>query len=124
MSTPAVAAFETAFRERDFSHAAAHLADDVVFHSPVLVEPWRTKPVLERLGPAMVSIFDEFAMRPALHTHDRAVALFGARLGEIEVEGALALEVGADGLVHEFAILIRPLPALNAVARAMSDAVD
>src|SRR5690242_17418209 len=122
MSSPAVAAFEAAFRERDFSHATAHLADAVVFHSPVLVEPWRTKPVLERLGPAMVSIFDEFELRPALSDDDRAVALFGARLGETDVEGALALELGPDGLVREFSILIRPLPALKAVARAMGAA--
>ena len=56
-----VEALKAAFVHRDFSRVADRLADDVVLRSPVLETSWSTKAVLDRLGPAMVSIFDDVA---------------------------------------------------------------
>ena len=123
-TTIAATAFRTAFVERDFAPAAAVLADDVEFRSPVLAEPWRTKPVLEQLGPAMVAVLEDVAITATLEQGDRAVLMFTARRGETEVEGVQVLDVGGDGKVSDLAILIRPLPALQAVARAMGELLD
>jgi hypothetical protein len=123
-TTTALQAFEEAFRARDFAPAAAVLAHDVAFRSPVLAEPWRTRPVLERLGPAMMGVFEDMVFAAPLAQGSRGIALFTARRDGVEAEGALVLEVGADGLVTDVAILVRPLPALIAVARAMGAAVD
>ena len=127
MTSPAAAAaaaFAKAFTDRDFRPAAAVLADDVVFRSPVLAEPWRTKPVLERLGPAMVGVLDEPRFTATLSDGDRAVLMFTARRDDHDVEAVQILGLDGNGKVAEMAILIRPLPALQAVARAMGRAVD
>ena len=123
MTTSAATAFQQAFAARDFAPAAAVLAEDVVFRSPVLHEHWRTRPVLERLGPAMVSIFDEIEFGPVAEQGDRALLPFTARMGEAELEGVQLIDAGADGLVAEFAIFIRPLSGLQAVAAAMAAAL-
>jgi hypothetical protein len=119
----AAGAFQHAFTSRDFASAAAVLAEDVVFRSPVLHEHWRTRPVLERLGPAMVSIFDTIEFGPLAALGDRALLPFTGRLGATELEGIQLLDTGPDGLVAEFAIFIRPLGALQAVAAAMGAAL-
>ena len=123
-ASTAAAAFRTAFERRDFAPAAAVLADDVAFRSPVLDEPWRTKPVLERLGPAMIAVLDDARFTGEVTQDRRAILTFEARRGATHVEGVQILDVGDDGKVAEMAILIRPLSALHAVAKAMSELVD
>ena len=109
-------AFRTAFTSKDFAPAAAVLADDVVFRSPVLEEPWRTRPVVEQLGPAMVEVLDDVTF-----TQQQGDVLVFEGPG---LEGALLLETGDDGKVEAMAIFIRPLPALIAVAKRMGALVD
>src|SRR3954447_8485250 len=123
-ATIAAAAFRTSFEQRDFTTAAAVLADDVASHSPVLEEPWRTKEVVERLGPAMVQVLDEPRFTGETIDGNRAILTFTARCGDTDLEGVEILDLDAGGKVGEMAILIRPLPALHAVAKAMARAVD
>src|SRR4051794_38868499 len=120
----AIQAFTSAFQARDFTHAAGVLADDVTFRSPVLEDHWRTKPVLERLGPAMVAVLDEVQFQEPLTADARAVLPFTARVDGVELEGMQLLEFDPDGLVAQMAILIRPLAALKVVAAAMQRAMD
>lgn len=123
MTTSAATAFQQAFAERDFTPAAAVLAEDVVFRSPVLHEHWRTRPVVERLGPAMVAIFDAVEFGPVAEQGSRSLLPFTARMGDAELEGIQLIDAGPDGLVAEFAIFIRPLSGLQAVAAAMAAAL-
>ena len=120
----AAAAFQLAFTERDFAPAAATLADDVAFRSPVLARPWRTRPVLEQLGPSMVGVFGDVRFAPPVAGGNRAYLSWTGTVGELEAEGALVLEVAESGEVTDLAILIRPLSALQAVAAAMGAALD
>jgi hypothetical protein len=120
----AAEAFRAAFETSDFAPAAAVLADDVAFRSPVLARPWRTRAVLERLGPGMVGVFGDVDFAPPVAGEQRSVLSWTGTVGELDAEGVLLLDVGADGLVSDMAILIRPLTALQAVAQAMAAAVD
>ena len=124
--TPATAAtaFQTAFERNDFTPAAAVLADDVAFRSPVLARPWRTRAVLEQLGPAMVRVFDEIAFAPVVAGDARAVLSWTGTVAGLDAEGVLLLDLDAAGLVADMAILVRPLTALQAVAQAMGAALD
>jgi hypothetical protein len=121
---PAVEALKAAWLQRDFARVSDRLAEDVVFRSPVLEAPWSTKAVLDRLGPAMVSIFDDVAFTDTAVAGRRTFLLFTARRDATPVEGVQIVDVDAGGLVTGLTILIRPLPALVAVARAMRSAVD
>lgn len=122
--TAAVAGFTSAFLERDFGHVAPFLADDVTFRSPVLEAPWQTKAVLTRLGPAMVSILEDVSFAEPAVSGQRAILSFTGTCSGVELEGTQVIDVDHSGLVTDMAILIRPLPALLAVARAMGAAVD
>ncbi len=117
-------ALKAAFLHRDFSRVSGRLADDVVLRSPVLGTPWSSRAVLDRLGPAMVSIFDDLAFTDTAITGRRAFLVFTAWRDETPLEGVQIVDLDADGLVTELAIFIRPLPALLAVAQAMRSAVD
>lgn len=121
MSSPTAiaAAVRASFLQREFSPVAERLAEDVVFHSPVLARPWRTKGVIARLGPAMVSIFDEIEFGSVVVDGARAILSFRGRLGEVEAEAIETIDLDAAGQISALAIYIRPLPALIAVAKAM-----
>jgi hypothetical protein len=117
-------AMRRAFLERDPSVLAPTLADDVVFHSPVLERPWTTRAVVERLGPAMVSVFEDVAFAPVVTDGGRAILPFAARRGPVRVQAVAVLDVGDDGKVAELTMYIRPLPGLIAVAKAMEARLD
>ena len=117
-------AIQRAFLEGDFSPAADALADDVVLNSPVLERSWNTKAVVERLGPAMVSLFEGIEFAPVIAQENQAVVSFTARCGLVDVQLIQVLDVGEDGKVSELTIYIRPLPALLAVAKAMQARID
>ncbi len=120
----AVEALKAAFVDRDFSLVSGHLAADVVLRSPVLETSWATKAVLDRLGPAMVSIFEDLTFTDTATVGRRAFLVFTAARGGTPTEGVQIVDVDARGDVTELAIFIRPLPALVAVAEAMRAALD
>ncbi len=117
-------ALKAAFLGRDFTLVSHRLADDVTLRSPVLETPWSTSAVLDRLGPAMVSIFDDLSFADTVVSGRRAFLVFTARCDRTPLEGVQIVDVDADGQVTDLAILIRPLPALIAIADAMRSAVD
>ncbi len=120
----AVEALKAAFVERDFSRLSGRLAAGVVLRSPVLETPWSTRAVLDRLGPAMVSILENVTFTETVFVGRRAFLVFTAKRGETPAQGVQIVDVDARGQVTELAIFIRPLPALAAVAEAMKSAVD
>lgn len=117
-------AMRRAFIERDFSLAAGTLAENVVLHSPVLERTWSTKAVVERLGPAMMSVFEDIRFAPVITDGDAAVVSFKARCGPVDAQLIEVLYLDDRGKVAELTLYIRPLPALRAVARAMQARVD
>ncbi len=121
---PAVDALKSAFLQRDFSIVSGRLAPEVVLRSPVLETAWSTRPVLERLGPAMVSVFDDLAFTDTAVVGRRAFVVFTAMRAGTALEGVHLVDLDDGGEVTDWAIFIRPLPALIAVAGAMRSAVD
>jgi SnoaL-like domain len=127
MSTPvssAAAAMRNAFLEGDFSVAAERLADDIAFNSPVLERPWMGRAVVERLGPAMVSLFEDIEFAPIITDGRRAILSFTGRQASVEVQAIEVLDVDDDGQIAELSIYVRPLPAVVAVAKAMEARID
>ena len=127
MSSPAADAadaVQTAFRERDFTVVADRLAGDVVFNSPVLERPWTGKAVVEQLGPAMVTLFDDVEFAPVVVDGGRAIVSFDARRDDVAVQAVEVVEADGSGRITEMTVYIRPLAALVAVARGMESALD
>ena len=49
---------------------------------------------------------------------------FKARVGDKQIEGVDLLEIGDDGLVERFTVMVRPLAAAIALAQAMGAKIE
>ena len=114
-------AFRTAIEARDVEALEALLADDVVFRSPAVHKPYEGKVATSVILRAVTRVFEDFRYTREIGEEGGAdhVLVFEARVGDRTVEGADFLHVGADGLIDDFRVMIRPLSGLNAVVEAM-----
>jgi hypothetical protein len=69
-------------------------------------------------------VFDDFAYTDELAAGEDTVALvFGARVGDKQVQGLDLLRLDEDGKVHELTVMVRPASALMALGEAMGPRV-
>lgn len=117
--TAAGTAFRTGVEARDLEAMLACLSDDVVLHSPVTFRPFEGKPAVGALFTILLEVFEDFRYTDALEGDGVESLLFRARVGDREVEGIDILRLRADGLCHDFTVMVRPLSAANALAAAV-----
>jgi hypothetical protein len=115
-----LAKWHTFVQERDTQALADALAEDVVFHSPVL---WRSKwgkaEAMLYIS-AAASVLEDFAYLRQFHNDDGAVLEFRAHIGQIVVKGVDIIQLNAVGQISDFEVMIRPAKALEALATAMA----
>ena len=97
----------------------AALAPDVVFRSPVVFKPYEGRDVVMHLLRNVLAIFEEFEYLDELRGEDTEALIFKARVGDRWVHGLDHLRVGADGLVTELMVMVRPMSGVIALAEAM-----
>lgn len=112
----------------------ALLADDVVFHSPVVFTPQRGKAVTKLYLAAASSTFDAeesvatkaggsdgggFRYVKKVINGDTAVLEFETQMAGKYVNGVDIIRCNEQGLIVEFKVMIRPLQAIQAVHAAM-----
>jgi limonene-1,2-epoxide hydrolase len=115
----AVREFRAAVEAKDMDAAVALLAEDVVFHSPVVFRPYHGREAVGTILRAVVEVFEDFEyQREIADGADRAL-VFRARIGDRQLEGLDLLRLGADGSIAEFTVMIRPLQGVLALAEAM-----
>jgi len=113
--------FRAAIEARDLPGALALLAEDVVFRSPVVFKPYHGRAAVAPILAGVVRVFEDFRyVREigAVGARDHAL-LFEARVGNRHLEGCDFLHTADDGLIDEFAVMVRPLSAALALAEAM-----
>lgn len=109
-------------RTRDSSGLAALLADDVVFHSPVVHTPQVGKAIaVQYLRAAFHVFFDESFryVREIVGEHDTALE-FQVRIDGIEVNGIDLIRWDDAGRIVEFKVMIRPLKAIHLIHQKMA----
>ncbi|CAL9370492.1 hypothetical protein SUDANB176_00858 [Streptomyces sp. enrichment culture] len=119
-------AFRKAVEAGDLDAAAALLAEDVVFASPVAFKPYTGKPITAAILRAVAGVFEDFRYVRELDDasgHDHAL-VFTARVGDREIEGCDFLHVGDDGLIDRLTVMVRPLSGAQALAAAMGAQVE
>jgi len=91
------------------------LADDVVFHSPVVHTPQKGKELAKMyLGAAiMVLGNNEFKYVRELIGESDAVLEFTSEVNGIHINGVDMIRWNADGKIDDFKVMIRPLKAVN-----------
>lgn len=111
--------FRRAAESKDFSKIEELFSTDVVFRSPAVFKPYTGLDALKVLLGAVVEVFEDFRYVDQVETGDTAVLVFEARVGERRLDGVDVLRFGADGLIAEMMVMVRPLSGLNALVGEM-----
>lgn len=113
--------FRTALETRDSAAAAALMADDVVFRSPVVFKPYNGRDAVRQIMAAVFQVFDDWRCVREIGTPDgRDHALvFEAQIGDRRLEGCDFLRLEESGSIEEFYVMVRPLSGALALTEAM-----
>lgn len=110
-------------RTRDPSGLPALLAEDAVFHSPVVHTPQRGRAIAAAYLAAAFRVFfnpDFRYVREIVGTHD-AMLEFETVIDGITVNGVDILRWNADGRIVDFKVMLRPLKAIELIHRKMAE---
>ena len=122
MSIPTLHTWHDLVRSRNTKGLASLLADDVVFHSPVVHTPQVGKAItLQYLSAAFHVFFNEsFRYVRELSGPRDAVLEFRVQIDGISVNGVDMLTWNEEGKITEFKVMIRPLKAINLIHQKMA----
>ena len=110
-------------RTRNLKALDALLADDVVFHSPVLHTAQIGKVLtMQYLSAAFYVFFNESFqyVRETTSAHD-AILEFTVDIDGISVNGVDMLKWNGEGQIIEFKVMIRPLKAIQLIHQKMGE---
>jgi hypothetical protein len=113
--------FRVAIEARDTDAAAALLSEQVVFHSPIVFQPYRGRAAVAAILRAVSQVFEDFRYVREIGAPDAAdhALVFRARVGDRDIEGADFLHLDGSGSIDELTVMVRPLKAALALAEAM-----
>ena len=99
------------------------LADNVVFHSPIVHTPQEGKPITTLYLTAALYVFnnDSFKYLREVISNNNAVLEFSTVIEGITVNGVDLITWGADGRITEFKVMVRPLKAINLIHKMMGE---
>lgn len=102
------------------------LADDVVFHSPVVHSPQKGKPITKLyLGAALrVLNNDSFRYLRQIVGPSDAVLEFTTEIDGILINGVDLIHWNAEGKIDDFKVLVRPLKAINLLHSLMKQMLE
>ena len=97
------------------------LADDVVFHSPVVHTPQAGKPIVMAYLVAASHVLgnDSFHYVRELVDGDEMMLEFATEIDGIAINGVDIIRFNADGRIIDFKVMVRPLKAINKVWEMM-----
>jgi hypothetical protein len=115
-----------ALESRDEAAVWALLSPDVVFRSPALFKPYAGREATMVFLRAAMQVLEDFRYVRTFTEDDGGghVMMFEASVGGRALEGVDIVTVGADGLVTEFRVMVRPMTGLIALAEAMAPRVE
>ncbi|MCM2315904.1 MAG: nuclear transport factor 2 family protein [Thermoanaerobaculia bacterium] len=122
MTIPTVDTWHEVVKSRNTAALEALLADDVVFHSPVVHTPQAGKAItLQYLSAAFHVFFNEsFQYTREIRGPRDAALEFQVEIDGIAVNGIDLLKWNEEGRIVEFKVMIRPLKAINLIHQKMA----
>ena len=101
---------------------AAMLAEEPVFHSPVVHTPQvgKAKVMMYLLSAAKVLGNDSFRYVRELVDGNHACLEFTAEIDGIHVNGIDLIEFADDGKIKDFKVMVRPMKAMNKLWEMMA----
>jgi hypothetical protein len=121
MAPAAIAQWHRIVETRAATGLAGLLAEDAVFHSPVVHTPQRGRATVMAYLGAALQVFGNPSfryVREVVGDHD-AMLEFETTIDGVLVNGVDIVRWNDDGRIVDFKVMIRPLKAIEAVHRAM-----
>ena len=121
MAIDTVAAWHKLVANQDAGGLDALLADNAVFHSPVVHAPQVGKALTRAYLTAAFQVFGNASFRYVreLAGPRDAVLEFELEIDAIEVNGVDMIKWDEDGKIVEFKVMLRPLKAVNLIHQKM-----
>lgn len=115
-----------AVRQQDVGALDTLLADDAVFHSPIVHTPQRGKAVATQYLAAALRVLTNPTFRYVRELVGPSDALleFEVELDGIHVNGVDLIRWNEDGRISDFKVMIRPLKAIHVVQERMAAAFN
>jgi hypothetical protein len=122
MNQDPLALWHRIVQSRQSRELDALLADNVIFHSPVVHRPQVGKAITTQYLAAALHVFGNPSFRYVreLRGERDAVLEFELELDGIQVNGVDMLRWDDDGRVVEFKVMLRPLKAVNLIHQKMA----
>ena len=121
MKNPTLDTWHRMIEERDATALDAVLADDAVFHSPVVHTPQQGKALTKLYLSAAIMVLGSanFTYVREVIGESDAVLEFTCEINGIQMNGVDMIHWNADGLIDDFKVMIRPLKAVNLLHQLM-----
>lgn len=118
-----MAAWHQVVRMRDPAALERLLADEVVFHSPVVHTPQRGKAITLKylMGAMQVLNTEAFHYLREIVGERDAMLEFATVLDGLEVNGIDLIRWNDAGQITDFKVMVRPLKAIHAVHQKMGE---
>ena len=113
-------AFRAAIERNDHRALMDVFAPDVVFHSPIVHQPYIGRDTLAPVRAAVMRVFADFRYVGEYYAPDGKVLAFRTRVGERDLDGVDILTFDAQGFVREFTVMVRPYSAATALREMMA----
>ena len=122
MNSDPIETWHRIVENRDVQGLEALLADEAVFHSPVVHTPQIGKPITKKYLAAAFQVFFNESFRYVREVQgDRdAVLEFEVQLDGITVNGVDMIKWNEAGKITEFKVMLRPLKAVNLIHQKMA----
>ena len=123
MHSPTLAAWHDLIRSRDPRALDALLADDAVFHSPIVHAPQRGKAITRAYLVAALQVFlnDSFRYVREVSGPNDAVLEFEVEIDGILINGVDMMHWDQAGRIKDFKVMLRPLKAVNLIHLKMAE---
>lgn len=121
MTTHPVSLWHQLVQSRDVRGLDALLAEDAVFHSPVVHTPQVGKAITRKYLAAAFQVFfnESFRYVRELTGERDAILEFQVEIDGIQVNGVDMIKWNEHGKIVEFKVMLRPLKAVNLIHQKM-----
>ncbi len=118
--------FRRAIETGEIEKVLELFSPEVVFNSPVVFRPYQGRETLGVILSAVMRVFEDFKYEREIGAEGESdhALVFRTRVGDRELQGCDFLHTGADGLIDEMTVMVRPRSALMALAEAMRVEVE
>jgi len=115
MGTPAIDTWHQLIEERNAAGLDDILAENAVFHSPIVHTPQEGKALTKLYLSAAIMVLggSNFEYVREVVGESDAVLEFTAEVNGIQINGVDMVHWNADGKIDDFKVMIRPLKAVN-----------